>query len=254
MQERLEKSSTPKLALRLALFASVSFYCPTGLALEARNSHELSMIAQPVLNHDNLQDGKEMISKMYSQAAALKSYSVDYEMLVYKGSQTIKETGTLAFKKPRLLRVEVQSGPKKGSLAILAADGKVHGHMGGVLRFFSAAVSPDSQLVRTSNDYPMVDTDFLSLIAYLKNMLVQGDRSRATIKPIETDKVSSPTYVVDMIGLNSGHELLLKRIYADAKTLLPVFWEDFIDGKLCTQSSWKNFKANVEFADSTFRP
>ncbi len=212
------------------------------------------MIATTTLARETFQDGTDMIGKMYSAAAALDSYSFDYQMVVHKEKPPIKDTGVLSFKKPRLIRVEVQSGPKKGSLAVFAADGKVHGHMGGPLRFFSATVDPDSQLVRASNGYPMVDTDFLSLIAYLKNMLKQGIRSRSTTQPIQTDKVSSPTYVVDMYSVNSGQELLLKRIYADAKTLLPLYWEDYTDGKLWSQSFWQNVKANVEFADSTFRP
>jgi outer membrane lipoprotein-sorting protein len=253
MEERQEKSFGCNLKVYLVAIAVVVAGQP-GFASEVRNKQELSMLSSSGLSSDNFQDGKDVIAKMYTAAESLNNYSFDYEMLVYKEKPPIKETGTLCFRKPRLLKVEVHSGPKKGSLAILAADGKVHGHMGGALKFFSASVSPDSQLVRASNGYPMVDTDFLSIVAYLKNMLKQGDFSRATSQPIQTDKVTSPTYVVDMYSVKSGQELLLKRIYADAKTLLPRYWEDYVDGKLWSQSFWQNFKANVDFPGSTFKP
>ena len=253
MEKRLSKSLRLSLKVYLALIA-LSFAYQPSIALDERHKQELSMINSPGLGGENVQDGKDIIAKMYSAAESLNSYSFDYQMLVHKQKPPIKETGTLCFKKPRLLRVEVQTGPKKGSLAVFAEDGKVHGHMGGALKFFSASVSPNSELVRASNGYPMVDSDFLSLIAYLKNMLKQGDRSRATSQPIQTDKTSSPAYVVDMYSFKSGQELLLKRIYADAKTLLPVYWEDYADGKLWTQSFWQNLKANVEFPNSTFKP
>ena len=43
-------------------------------------------------------------------------------------------------------------------------------------------------MAKTINGFPMADTDFYSLAAYLKNMLKQGDLSLNTIEAKQTNK------------------------------------------------------------------
>lgn len=212
----------------------------------------------------NCEDGSSLIDKMLRASFNLNDYSADYEMLVYKGKdnsnegkQIIKETGTFYFSKPRLFRVEVKSGPKSGSIAILAGDGKVHGHLGGMLKYFWSSVSPNSSLVRAINDYPMVDADFYSLVQYLKNMLKQGDSSLKTRHAVATAKTKDSTYILDMYSTNqkppATKPLLLKRIYVNPKTYLPVFWQDYINGNLWSESSWYNLRDNLKLPANTFK-
>jgi len=206
---------------------------------------------------DSCEDGSSLVDKMLAASFNLNDYSSDYEMLVYKDNQIIKETGTIYFSKPRLFRVEVKTGPKSGSLAILASDAKVHGHLGGVLKYFWSSVSSDSSLVRAINDYPMVDADFYSLVKYLKNMLKHGNSSLKTREAVLTAITNNPVYILDMYTINHANpekkRLLLKRIYVDPKTFLPVFWQDYIDGKLWSQSSWYNLRNNLNLPADTFK-
>jgi outer membrane lipoprotein-sorting protein len=224
------------------------------MGIESRSVQPASTIRPAVVISDNYEDGAQFIDKMCSSAEALDNYSSAYDMVVYKENQTVNESGVFSFKKPRLMRVEVEKGPKKGSVAILALDGKVHGHLGGALKFFRAALSPDSELVRAANGFPMVGTDFYSLAAYLKNMLKEADHSRVSKGPLQTSKGTTATYVLDMYTTKSGKDLLLKRIYTDPHTYLPLYWEDYIDGKLWSESSWHNLKTNIEFPDTFFKP
>ncbi len=222
--------------------------------MESRSSEQRNTIVQTIVMTEECIDGAAFIDKMCAATQALDNYSSQYEMLVYKEHPPIVQTGVFFFKKPHLMRIEVQKGPKKGSVAILAADGKVHGHLGGALKFFQAALSPDSDLVRAANGFPMVSTDYYSLAVYLKNMLKQGDHSRVSKSPIQTKKVSYSTYILDMYTNKSGKDILLKRIYTNPQTLYPVFWEDYTDGKLWSENTWHDMKTSVDFADNFFKP
>ncbi len=203
------------------------------------------------------QDGASLINKMLNAASDLDNYTADYKMTVHKEQQLITETGSIYFRKPRLFRVEVKTGPKKGALAILCSDGKVHGHLGGVMKYFTAALSPDSSLVKAINGFPMCGTDFYSLADYLKNMLNKGALSACTIEPVITSSASMPVYVLDMYvwaAKNSGKRLLLKRIFVDSKSYLPVYWQDYIDEKLWSESSWNHFQNNISLSTYLFSP
>jgi outer membrane lipoprotein-sorting protein len=198
-------------------------------------------------------EGSAFIGKMQAVAEQLNNYSSEYKMIVYKPRNTQTETGIFYFRKPKLMRVEVRSGPKKGSLAVLQADGKVHGRMGGLMKMFSGTLSPDSNLLRALNGFPMVGTDFASLAKYLKvNMLDQGDKSRLTSRPISTKFYSSPVYVLDMFAVSAGKEILKKRIFVEPDSKLPVFWQDYHETKLWSESSWSGLKNEQALASNLF--
>lgn len=243
-----------KLALPVLLVLVPLCLGPKAMSIETRVSPSTVAIVPSQVMNDDYEDGKNFIEKMCSGSEAMNNYSSAYEMLVYKSQQTVKETGTFSYKKPRLMRVEVQTGPKKGSVAILALDGKVHGHLGGALKFFRATLSPDSELVRALNGFPMAGTDFYSLSSYVRNMLKEGDQSRVSKTAVQTNRTSFPTYVLDLYSTKFGKELLLKRVYVDPHTLLPVFWEDYIDGKIWSESGWHDLKTDVEFPENFFKP
>ena len=199
-------------------------------------------------------DGAAYISKLVAGAKAVNAYTSDYAMVVHKSTGIVKENGVVSFKKPHLLRVEVKGGSKKGSLAVFEADGKIHGHMGGALKMLGGAVSPDSSFAKTINGFPMSGTDFYSLFNYLQvNMLDKGDHSRVTKGPVQTSYTKQPTLIVDMFSKAGDKPLLTKRIFVDPGTNLPIYWEDYTDGKLYCESFWSNTKTGVDLSDSLFK-
>jgi outer membrane lipoprotein-sorting protein len=221
-------------------------------AMEMTSSSQA--INQNVVMTKGCDDGSAFIGKMISKASALNNYSCDYKMVVHKQG-VVTESGTLYFRKPHLMRVQVTSGSKKGALAILAGDGRVHGHLGGLLKYFSGAVPTDSNFALALNGYPLAGTDFYSLAKYLKEeMLDKGDRSLVSQQPIQTANTDAPTYVLDMIRKVDGKDRLIKRIYVDPQTLIPIYWEDYEQGKLWSQSSWSAMKINQSLPDRLFAP
>lgn len=219
-------------------------------ASEQANSN--SAITPSVVMKSNYTDGSQFISRMCSAADAMDNYSSKYQMSVNKKHPPVTQAGSLAFRKPRLMRVEVTSGKNNGALAILQDDGKVHGHGGGALKMFRGSVSPDSPKVQAPNGIRMVDSDFSSLANYLRNMLRKGKHSRLSNEAIQTDKTASPAFVLDMYSGKPTHEHLVKRVYADPGTLLPVYWEDYHHNKLYSISSWSDLKRNVSFPANYF--
>ncbi len=215
------------------------------------------VIENGVVIHDNCESGSKLIDKMLGVAAGMDNYSANYRMVVYKDSKAIQEKGTIFFRKPNLFRIEVSSGSKKGSLALLTSDGKVHCHAGGVMKYFQVAVSPNSSLVRAINGYPMVGSDFYSLVQYLKNMIKEGKGSLQTCEPICTPQSHGLNYVLDMFipeNRNAKKPVLLKRIFVDPATYLPVFWQDYTQGKLWSESGWSAVRNNLSLPNSLFKP
>lgn len=192
-------------------------------------------------------DGVDFIQSLYKSTEALKQYRVVYHMTTYKGNKRTEESGIFYFKQPKLMRAEVTSGPRKGALAVLGADGQISGHLGGFLRIFSGTLAPDSKWTRLPNDYPMAGSDFRSLIDYLRNMLKNGDLSRVSPEPVAVKYVNSKVYVVEMYR----GELIIKRIFVDPRSNLPAAWEDYTDGRLSAVSIWDKLDTS-ELANSIF--
>lgn len=210
-----------------------------------------------VILTNDCRDGAYLIDKMVAGSLSLNNYSAHFQMLVYKDNKIIKEAGIIHFRKPQLLRVDVNQGPNKGALAILGSDGKIHGHLGGLLKYFPSWISVDSDVARAINGFPLAGTDFYSLAQDLKNMLKQGDGSLSSQTPITTGKTAIATYILDMYApagkSNNSPALLLKRIYVNPETYLPVFWEDYREGKLWSESLWHDLQTNLALPDSLFK-
>jgi len=199
----------------------------------------------------DMEDGKEYIDKMVKAAHALNEYRFNSEMTVYKDGKTVVETSDFYFKRPRLIRVEITSGPKKGAVAVLRADGKVRAHLGGALKFFVVTLDSHSEQLNSANEYPMVDSDFTSLAEFLANWSNQGIKSRASKQPIRHDGLDKLVTVVEMYKDNDAGRVL-KRIFVDSDSYLPVEWYDYRDGALWSRSVFTNLVINPGLKDSLF--
>jgi outer membrane lipoprotein-sorting protein len=223
-------------------------------AMDAAQPQGSGDIAQGVVIKDQVHEGTTFINQLIASASALNNYVTDYKMVVYKKKSPETESGKLYFRRPRLMRGEILTGAKRGSIAILCKDGKVRGRTGGILSWFTGTLSPDSSMLRCINGFPFVETDFASLANYLKyKMLDKGDKSAVTNQAVKTANTPQPAFVLDMYRGAPGQEVVVKRVYVDPKSNLPVYWEDYTDGKLYAQSFWTNLKVNQDFPDNFFR-
>lgn len=244
--------SKTAVAMTLCVMALSSMFTPDA---SARGKKELLGNAAGLsLSRDTfaatMKDGKPIIDTWLKASDALNSYQFNYQMTCYKSDGTVTDTGNLWFKKKRLLRIEQTGGPKKGSVAVLQADGKVKAHAGGALKFFSATLSPDSNMLLSANGWPMVKSDFVSLAEAVEGYIKGGDYPRMTEAPVQ---VPNRTEKVNVFELYKGgpNGTLFKRALFDPETNLPIEWWDYKDGTLFAHSTWSNFKA-ANLSDNVF--
>ncbi len=199
----------------------------------------------------DMRDGKDFVDEMVKAADALQDYTFHFEMTAYKKGGEVTEEGNFYFKKPRLLRLEEVGRYKRGSVAVLQNDGKVRAHLGGALKFIVVTLNPYAGELQSVNNYPMVDSDFLSLAQFLQNWVKQGIQSRVSATPMLLNGSTRKVYMVDMYKASSP-DTVLKRVFVDEDTKLPVEWYDFVNGQLWSRSVFKDIKTNAGLTDETF--
>ncbi len=182
------------------------------------------------------------IEKMSRAAESYQDYSFSFTMKVFKGKKPVIEQGNFFFKKPRLIRLEETGDYKKGSVAVLTSEGRVKAHMGGGLSIFVVDLEPQSKLLKSANGHPMVESDFYSLTAALKQYLNAGHIAEVTKIPVRIDNYSEDVHLVE---IRKSEGRVWKKIAVDADTFLPVQWWDYSDnGDLWSYATWVDFKPN----------
>ena len=202
-------------------------------------------------SQDNMKDGRDFLKEMSEAANAVQSYSSTSSMTVFKGGKTISENSKFYFKKPRMIRAEELGPYKKGSVAVLLKNGKIKGHLGGILSKFTGTVDADSGFATTANDYPLVQSDFYSMSKVMLDFANGGKKTLASSSPVTVTGQAKPVYVIEMYTDGTTQQLM-KRAYIDPQTLLPVEWFDYKDGKLFAHTNWKDVKVNADLDDSLF--
>lgn len=189
-------------------------------------------------------DAKAVVDSMERSADKLEEYKYQCEITSKKNGKTVTEAGTFFFKKPHSIRVEVTKGPKSDSVAVVRPDGKVRGHMGGLLKFFVGTVSPNSDILVSTTGFSLVHSDYKTLATELKKYLKEGWSADLAATTGGSD------YIVE---LKSPDDKRYKRIVIDEKTFLPVEWENKASGKLESLCKFKNVVVNPGFSPSLFK-
>lgn len=238
------------------LTMSISLINP-GLAestqLSSNDNKVMSTLGSLTASHSQelTRDGLEFLKSMSEAADALETYQFESHMNVFKGGKTIDENSKFFFKKPRKMRAEELGPFKKGSVAVLLPNGKVKGHMGGLMSKFVGVVDADSEWVSSANGYPLNDSDFYGMCKVMLDFVKSGKKTLVTEQPVTVNGQAKPVYVLEMYK-NPNKEELMKRAYINPQTLLPVEWFDYKNGKLFAHTLWRDLKTNVEIADSLF--
>jgi outer membrane lipoprotein-sorting protein len=197
-------------------------------------------------------EGSEFIQEMANAASQLKGYSFNYETTVFKGSKTIDQQGSFWFKAPpRMLRVEMTGNYKHGAVAALGPDGKIRGHLGGLLGAVTITIAPNSDMLLGANGYPLLDSDFASMSTVIKGFISQGCKAKVSDHPVSVEGQTKKVYVLEIMRPNGTD--LYKRAYIDPQTLLPLEWFDYQDGKLFARTVWKDLKIDPGIKDDLFK-
>lgn len=202
-------------------------------------------------SQERMRDGADFLKEMSDAADQLKSYTFQSHQTVYKAGKAIEENSRFYYKRPRQIRAEELGPFKKGSCAVLLKNGKVKGHLGGLMSKFVATVDADSEWVRSGNGYPLVDSDFYGMSQVMLNFVKAGKKSLVTESPVTVDGQPKSVYVIELYA-SAAKDELMKRAYIDPQTLLPREWFDYKDGKLFAHTNWKDVQLNVDLSDTLF--
>lgn len=200
---------------------------------------------------EEMKDGEAFIHNMHKEANQLNDYTLTFEMRTFKKHETVVEGGKLYFKKPKLMRLEETGEFQKGAVAVIGKDGKARAHPGGISKFVTLTLSPDNKMLNAANGDRLEDCDFVSLALMLKGHLERGAQSRVSAKPVTASGLTEPVHVLEVFRPNNPKDVI-KRVYVDPKSHLPVRWDDY-DYKDPCLSTWKDVKTNVGLADDLFK-
>lgn len=238
-------------ALKTACFSAAFLICSVALVPAWARDYVVENFNKTGPMLPLMKDGQALVSAMCADALKLNDYSLVFETITFKKGETISEKGNLYFKKPKLMRLEEIGDYKKGSVAVLGKDGKVRAHAGGLIKFVTLTLDPSDKQLDAANGDRMEDSDFVSLSNVLRDRLKQGQLARVSDKPVSAPGVSQPTLVLEIYKA-SDPKSVLKRVFVDPKTNLPVRWDDY-DYKDPCSSTWKNVKANTGISDDLFK-
>ena len=205
-----------------------------------------------VLDAGEMVDGASTVAEMGKAAQQLDDYALVFETVTFKKNKdTIAEKGRLFFKKPKLMRLEEIGDYQKGSIVVIGKDGKAHARGGGLARFITLTLAPDDKQLNAANGDRMIDSDFISLAAGLQKRLQMGQKMRASRTPITAGGVNRPALLLELYK-PADPKNVLKRLWVDPKTYLPIRWDDYDYAMPCS-STWTEIKANPGLGDEVFR-
>jgi outer membrane lipoprotein-sorting protein len=225
---------------------------PAQSASKATAEKSLLSNASPVVrgNTMDMVNGVPFIDKCLKASSSYDDYSFEYIQKVQKSNGgTVVEQGTLWIKKPNLLKVVVKSGPHAGSVAVFGPGGKVKAHAGGALKFFAVELSPDSSYLKSVNGWPMVQSDFTSIWKAMQGYAKDGCPCQVTQAPVQQPGQPMEVFVFEM---TKGNGEMYKRALIEGKTMLPVEWWDYKNGRIYAHTVWSNFKGNQGLSDHLF--
>lgn len=199
----------------------------------------------------DMKDAEAFIRETLKRAEAANDYSFDCKITTYKKGKAIKEGGKFYFKKPTLMRVEVTEGGKKGAVAVIGKDGKVRGHLGGLLKMFTGTLAKDSHMLRSANNYSMVESDYETLLNTLLKEIGSGYKTYVSPSPVKVDYAPDKAYVVEIYE-PGDKKVLAQRMFVDQQSKLPEQWNLYRKGELFSVTEWRNIKVNSNLPDELF--
>lgn len=205
--------------------------------------------------YGEMQNGKDFVATMTKVAQGANDYTFKCVISTYKDGKVIKEGGQFYYKKPNMMKMEVTNGSKKGSVAVLGTDGKVRGHLGGMLSMFSGTIGKDSNMLRSANGFSMMDSDYETLLRDLNKQLAEGSTCVVTVAPVAVASAGGvKQHVIEVYkNIDSDKDKeLTQRIFVDVKSNLPEQWNLYKTEKLFSSTDWKELKVNIGLTEDDF--
>lgn len=192
-----------------------------------------------------------LLEKMEAAYDNVKDYQTQVVVTALKkeGSFETKKF-VYTFKKPKWIRLDLES-PHSGMILVYPdQNGKVVVQLPGVAHFIKLHLSPDDHFLEDPSTQRIDQTDMGLLIKNISHSLTDQRRSPAQVT--EQDE----TLQIRVLADNHFRKgvVTLYRFFIDKKRWLPVKIEESTpDGHLERTVTFQNFRTNIDLPDSLFQ-
>jgi len=245
----------------MTMLLSAVVLCAVGGSV-ASAKDEKDVKVQATLSHDlpkklefgQMKDGRDFVQNMSKTAEGANDYTFRCVINTFRDGKVIKEEGIFYYKRPSMMKMEVTEGAKKGAVAVLGTDGKVRGHLGGMLKIFSGTIGKDSDLLKSANGFSMMNSDYETLLRDLQRQISQGSTCLVTPAPVSVAHTGEKVYVLEVYKQvdNDKEKDLTQRVFIDQKTGLPEQWNLYKQDQLFSSTDWRDVKLNIGLSNEVF--
>lgn len=184
---------------------------------------------------------QEIINLLSQRFSGLKDYQCQVINTTFKNGQPKQDGHKYFFKKPQLIRLEVNIGKDKGAVAVYNKLGKVRAHAGGLLGLITITMEPNDKRLQDDDGSTFVESHFGTTIKDIEKAISSGT---VTTSEITRDHL---LYQIQVDRTNKRDIIII-----DSQSMLPVSWDSYRDGKLESKTEWKNVQVDIGLADSLF--
>jgi len=201
-----------------------------------------------------MSDGRQLLESLHAAAHSVNDYSCECTLVNFKGKKPTNTGARFFYKKPGQVRVEAVTRDYRNGSVVVRSNQKIRGVGGGLLKSLKMNLEEDSRMLRLPNGYCVVNTDFVSLFSDVKKSLDSGCLCRATKAPVTVPTADGKQnlYVFEVYKHSASGDEVVHRILIDPKTMLPVEWGFFQDGKIVTTNLFKNMATNKGLSSELF--
>jgi outer membrane lipoprotein-sorting protein len=184
---------------------------------------------------------QELLQMINQRFSSLKDYQCQVISTKYRTGTPKQDGHKYFFKKPHLIRLEVNIGNDKGAVAVFNKEGKVRAHAGGILSIIKITMEPNDKRLKDDDGSTFVESHLGGTIKDIEKAIASG---KATIVAPQGDQ---KTYLIQVERPNRKDI-----IFIDSQLLLPTAWDTYKDGKLSSKTEWKNLQVDVGIAEKLF--
>jgi outer membrane lipoprotein-sorting protein len=203
---------------------------------------------------DKMSDGREILQSLNAAASSVDDYYCDCTMFSFKGKRPADTGAKFYYKKPGQVRIEAVTRDYRNGSVVVRNNSAIRGLGGGMLRSLKMNLEENSRMLRLPNGYCVVKTDFPSLYADVKKSIADGCKCRATKTPVEVPTVDGQQkmFVFEVSKPTASGEELVHRVLVNPKTMLPIEWAFFKDGRIITTNHFRNMTTNTGLSKDLF--
>lgn len=199
---------------------------------------------------ESVEDGWRVFQEAVRQTKSLGEYSFDACMQTFKNKSVHSTSGTVYFRPPGLMRVEVtKGGAKSGSVIVKEENGTIRAQGGPTLLWMKMTLESDSRLLQLPNGLNILQCDLDSLLSRLTK-----HRLLVSKTPLTVANFSEPVLVLEALESSGSAttNIVAERVFLDANRRIPLQWEIFHEGALLSSVTFNNMRT-AHLEDSQFQ-